>query len=112
MNDREWLESLKPGDVVAVEYSHGSNGRTFGLRKVGRVTATQVVTNNGDRFRKVTGRLVGQDGYYFTTLVPPTDEIRLSILRERLVVRLNAVPWRALPLETLEKIVALLPENE
>lgn len=53
--------------------------------------------------------------YHGASLKPATDEavekIRAVTLRRFIIRRIGLVKWSSLPLETLEKIVAILPET-
>lgn len=53
------FEDAKPGDVVAVPYSDGD----VKARVVAKVTATQVVLENGDRYRRDDGHGIKVQGH-------------------------------------------------
>jgi len=77
MNERaEWLASLKAGDEVVRTSALGGGGESGAqVRKVKRATSTLVIVGDGDqeeRYRLADGRLSGQTGYYYTTIVEPT----------------------------------------
>lgn len=111
MNDREWLSSLKEGDQVIVQ----GNGGHERVRPVTRVTATQIGVGEA-RFNRSDGRARGGGTWTFSAVRQATPEdverIRKAERQRAMSSRLAGIAWRSLPLETLEKIVALLPENE
>lgn len=106
MADSEWLNSLKAGDVVVVRRGYVYYGLTLDV--VERTTPTQIIVRGerGLRFRRSDGGLVGGDN---KRLIQPTQAVRDEIRRVELVEMLGTESlWRAVPLETLEAIVALL----
>lgn len=111
MADTEWLKSLKVGDKAVVSNRFGR-----GIQTVERATATQIVMSGGAKFRRRDGGKIGGGPYSAARISPATDEVAEEIKRQRrafsLAARLSDVSWRSLPLETLEAIVAMLPEKE
>lgn len=73
-----WLFSLKVGDEVAVR-----TGDRYGARfKAGRVvrrTATQIIGDDGNRYRADRGSRIGSG--WAPRLEPMTDEVRADILK-------------------------------
>lgn len=112
--DREWLKSLKVGDEVILTHHHFGT-RTRQIAKVDRETKMYLVVGN-QRFRKEDGREPGRSMGSWATIGPATSETRQRTRDENrkalLCDRLRCLKWSALPLETLESIVALLPEKE
>lgn len=49
------LSNLKPGDAVVTGQIHGSEERFLRIRKVAKVSLTQIVLDNGDRYKSGTG---------------------------------------------------------
>ena len=49
------LSKLKPGDAVVTGQMYGREERFLRIRKVAKVTLTQVVLDNGDRYKIGTG---------------------------------------------------------
>jgi hypothetical protein len=49
------LSNLKPGDAVVTGQIHGSEERFLRIRRVTKVTPTQVALDNGDRYKTGTG---------------------------------------------------------
>lgn len=96
MAEREWLDSLKPGDNVIVE----SSGSTW-LRQVDRVTKTLIIVGL-TRFTKRWG--MHGSGFDATHLYEPTDEKVEKIVHERLVRKLKKVDWKSLDLTALHSI--------
>ncbi len=64
----DWLKSLKPGDKVAIETITGG----YVLRKVVRLTKTQIVLDNSQKFYISSGLIVGGSFYHKTSIVPVT----------------------------------------
>jgi hypothetical protein len=118
MSDKEWLQSLKPGDEVAVESGGPYSSYTF--RKITKVTATQIIFHiSGDyfkRFSRETGREKGASSYRADHLKPSTPELKAEIARTQryreMTARLDRVRWQNYSHETLEQIVALLDKPE
>lgn len=104
-----WADRLKDGEVLVIR---DRDGRLL-LDSVDYLTAKQVVTKKGYRFRRADGNQVGDHGYYFSVLerratVDDVVSIQAETRRVSLASKLANVKWRTLPLETLEAIAALL----
>lgn len=69
---------LKKGDLAAYGEYRNWGGWSIGKSKVDRLTATQIVLDNGMRFRRDTGRKVG-DAYGVRLLDPKGSEVRDTI---------------------------------
>ena len=69
VNDKEWLQNLKEGDLVYVSQSYG---RAAVPEKVVKTTRTQIVLSHDRRFRKVNGLMIG--GRCYAHLLEPTKE--------------------------------------
>lgn len=112
MNDG-WLESVKAGDVALL--SGGSWGVVLELVRVERLTATQVVLANGERFRRSDGRAVRRSGFSTRRMIEPTPE-RIAQAQEeqrrnRALAKIRGVVWKDLGTDTLTAIASLLEEN-
>jgi len=70
----EWLQSLKPDDQVAVSLYTLSEYPRYVLHTVQRITATQIILNNGVRYRKKNGWPLGVT--YGERLLPYTDQVK------------------------------------
>lgn len=66
MTDSDWLASLKPGDAVAVGGGHYG----YRLRKVARITATQILVD-ASRFNRKSGWMCGRSNWNVTHLERP-----------------------------------------
>lgn len=66
-----WTEKLQPGDNVIVWSTMARHDK---LRKVERLTKTQVVLEGGVRFNKQTCRECGSKGFYSLRIREATDE--------------------------------------
>ena len=96
MEDREWLENLKPGDPVFITQRFSEASRpdvVTGLTKtqilVGRVTKDGI--DRRDRFRKSDGRLIGATTWDVQWLRQPTEELQTKYDVDRLKRRAGAL---------------------
>lgn len=104
------LADLKAGDVAYVKTSGYQPIRRVTITKV---TSTQIVTNNGDRYRKVDGNRIGSsDRWTFYTLKTATPEIIAAYQRQENLRTVKAARWENLDDDTLAKVAALLPKKE
>jgi hypothetical protein len=100
-----WLENVKVGDVVAA-YSGYSRDDIF-LKKVERLTTTQIVTEGGDRYRRADGDRVGQGTTYFRAgIMEATPEVHRKVARRGMLRRLQGVGWGTVPDEVLRAVLA------
>lgn len=94
--EREWLDSLKVGDEVAI-----IGGMYTEVATVTRATPTQVGVGHRKFWRK-DGRAVGSSrGWRSMWLREVTDKIRDEAEHRALVSNLSATNWRAFPLVRL-----------
>lgn len=104
---KDFLESLKPGDVVGV-LSGGWHGRPASPAKVAKVTKTQIVvaTNSGPplRFRKRSGHSVTGDTWSRARLVEWTATARRDWRASCDRSLLMQMKWEVLDAPTLTKI--------
>lgn len=106
----ESLENLKVGDKVFYNSS-----ATIGIYKINRLTKTQIILSNKQRFRKKDGRLVGDDNMWSETrisLLTPEGIEKITLVK----LRKEAIRLRdnlAIPLdkETLKKLIAEFAES-
>lgn len=102
----ESLENLEAGDKVFYD-----SRSTIGIETIVRLTKTQIVLKNGQRFRKKSGWLIGGDAWSATmirVLTPKRIEAvtLVKLRRKARVLRDNlAIP---LDKETLEKLITAL----
>lgn len=78
---RESLENVNVGDVV-IEHCRWENV----IATVTKVTATQIVINGGDRYRKKDGYMVGGSGgwYYRWISLPKEGEVE-ALKRQKFI---------------------------
>lgn len=114
-SSKEWLQSLKVDDEVAIRTTNWGNSYAF--RRITRITATQIVFGTGEyasRFNREDGR--ERDRYSRRSLVPATPELKAEIVAEarhrELVARLNGERWQHHTVETLERVAAALDAAE
>ena len=106
MNDKEWLANLKVGDTVVVQNSN--YGCSDSIRKVARLTKTQIVLESGSKFRRNDGTPVNADSWNRRFLYEATSEAIDKIKQERLASSFRHIKWNELPLEVLSKISDLI----
>jgi hypothetical protein len=104
-----WIDELKPGDVVAVRIEYGSR---HVLHTVARLTTTQVILDNGDRFRRATGGEITSSAWNRSILEFPTEKIRAEVLRRIQLDRLKHAKWHELSDHQLARGVAILDEKK
>jgi predicted ATP-grasp superfamily ATP-dependent carboligase len=99
----QWLNGLKVGDKVIV---NGRNG--YYVEQVAKITPTQIQTSK-EKFRKETGRRIGDDAWIIAHLEKPTPEILATIKKRIVVAKLrHKVKWEDCDLETLTKVFELV----
>ena len=105
---RESLENVKVGDVV-IEHCRWENV----IATVTKVTATQIVINRGDRYRKKDGYMVGGSGGWWVRYIRVPKEGEVEGLKrqkfiEDVVSRLNKLTARDVTYEQAVKIKEVL----
>jgi hypothetical protein len=114
----QWVESLRPGDeVMASRRTAGRFGaRTGEISKVAKITATQIVLENGWRYDRVrnVGRLLDSGAH--GGIQPVTQEDRDRIEHEALLSWIDGIPpssingWKKPPLHVLRALKAAYDE--
>lgn len=103
MDNQEWLDSLKPGDEVAIQHVGFDTWYEFG-RVVDRRTPTLIIVGGLRANNK--GKEIGTSRPRY--LVEPTDELKREAEEKRerraLIQLLRAVTWHSLPLEALREV--------
>ena len=107
MEYKDWLQSLKPGDKVAIETINGG----YVLRKVSRLTKTQIVLDNSQKFYISSGLSVGGSFYHKTSIIPITAEMKETVERSTLIYRIKKSDIRALKTSALIEILSII-DNE
>lgn len=109
MDEKEWLGSLKPGDMVAYE-SNLFIGPKYAVSQVDHITPSgQIVVRGGRRF--------WPDGREITSntrrsrLEPISDKIRDEIHKCKVVSDLRGHDWSTVSLEKLQRILAIIEED-
>lgn len=106
MAEREWLDSLKPGDQVLVG---GSIGKVERLTKKWVVVSLKSSTHN---FRLSDGWSVSGGSWNRTYLSPLTEDKKREIYHKRRVSRLRAYDYGTLPEELVLELYAKIREYE
>jgi len=104
MEYKDWLQSLKTGDDVAIETITGG----YVLRKVSRLTKTQIVLDNSQKFYISSGQLVGGSHYRSTSIIPVTAEIRETIERSILIYNIKKSHLYYISTESLRQILYII----
>ena len=109
-----WLDSLQPGDTWAYVYTtRYSSRRDVATVTVEKLTKTQIVLRNGDRYRRRDGGKVG--GSYSDKLYGPARPEELQQVADerehrRLVMELDGVNWQRFTKEKLEAVLKIIKE--
>ena len=112
---KAWLDSLQPGDTWTYVYTtRYSSRRDVSTLTVEKLTKTQIVLQNGARYRRSDGRKVG--GSYFDKLYGPSRPEELQQVDDerehrRLAAQLDGVEWRRLPKDKLEAVLKVIKED-
>ena len=104
MEYKEWLKSLKPGDEVAIETITGG----YVLRTVARLTKTQIVLDNSQKFYISSGLIVGGSHYRSTRIIPVTAEIKEIMERSTLIYNIRKSHLYDISTESLRKILSII----
>ena len=104
MEYKDWLQSLKTGDDVAIETITGG----YVLREVARLTKTQIVLDNLQKFYISSGQLVGGSHYRSTSIIPVTAEIKETIERSTLIYNIRKSHLYEISTESLRQILSII----
>lgn len=109
ITDRQWLDSLMVGDLVAVS----SNINGFSIRRIDAAHKLHFIVN-GAKYRRADGYGIGGDIYYRCHIEQVTDSIKATIVHARAVRYLETFrdKWKTLPITTLQAIICLLPPKD
>lgn len=72
---KNWMESIKVGDVV---YRSTNYGRAAAKEVVTKITSTQIVCGL-IRFKRDTGRMIGASGYDVSHLIEATPGLKKQV---------------------------------
>ena len=100
----DWLKSLKPGDKVAIETI--TVGYVF--RKVARLTKTQIVLDNSQKFYISSGLIVGGSFYHKTSIIPITAEMKETLEKYRLIKIIKKYDLYDISVESLRQILSII----
>ncbi len=104
MEYKDWLQSLKPGDEVAIDTITGG----YVFRKVSRLTKTQIVLDNSQKFYISSGQLVGGSYYRSTSIIPVTAEIKEVMERSTLIYNIRKSHLYDISTESLRHILSII----
>ena len=112
MKKDEWVATLKPGDKVAVRRRFDS---AYDIYRVASVTPSgRVRVALDDRFSREfnpDGWLRGGDAWSLARIEPVTQHVLDSNRKLLLLGSISKAEWGRMDLATLEKIVAMLPDE-
>lgn len=108
METKEWLESLKPGDEVAVNGSHGN----LSIRLVARLTKTQIILNTGNKFRRDSGYCVGGSAWGHSNITQVTEKVKHQIKIRNIKYKISMIDFNKLPVSKMVRILAIVNEAE
>ena len=101
---KDWLQSLKPGDELAIETI--TVGYVF--RKVARLTKTQIVLDNSQKFYISSGLIVGGSFYHKTSIIPITAEMKETLEKYRLIKIIKKYDLTLLNTSSLMEILFIM----
>lgn len=101
---KDWLKSLNPGDKVAIDTTTGG----YVLRKVARLTKTQIVLDNCQKFYISSGLVVGGLPYRRISVLPVTAEMKKTIERSTLIYNIKKSIINGISAESLRKILSII----
>ena len=101
---KDWLQSLKPGDELAIETI--TVGYVF--RKVARLTKTQIVLDNSQKFYISSGLIVGGSFYHKTSIIPITAEMKETLEKYRLIKIIKKYDLSLLNTSSLMEILFIM----
>ena len=104
MEYKDWLQSLKTGDKVAIETITGG----YVLREVARLTKTQIVLDNCQKFNISSGLIVGGSYYRSTRIIPVTAEIKEVMERSTLIYGIKKSHLYDISTESLRQILSII----
>jgi hypothetical protein len=112
--EADWLKSVKVGDVVAIVST--GYGRYDRLSRVARLTKTQVILEgNSHRYKKDSGRGIGEDLWNHTRLVEATSARVASITedtyRRKFINMVEAMDWGEVSTESIRRIREILKSD-
>lgn len=85
------LSNLKPGDAVVTGQVHGREERFLRIRRVAKVTPTQLVLDNGDSYKTGTGLGISSLGDPILRLATQADFDREQAQRQKAEASRNQI---------------------
>lgn len=107
MENKEWLESLKPGDKVVVSSNYGAS-----IQLVARTTKTQILLDTGLKFKRDSGYRIGSRMWDSANIEPLTDKIRKELNHQILKVKIGRVNFQTLSADKIKRILAIVSDDE
>ncbi|AEJ01239.1 hypothetical protein Nit79A3_1407 [Nitrosomonas sp. Is79A3] len=98
----EWLKNLKPGDEVCICRYEGKC-----IAKVDRVTKTMIITDDGYRFNKSRGYVVGAPDWSRLHIDEPTSQLREEI-EKKAICSMVRHSLESLGIENLREIKKII----
>lgn len=102
----EWLKDIKVGDEVLVgDYTVSPHV----MKRVKRLTRTQIILESGSRYNRQTGRNVGASTPWSRSYLTEVTPKRLEVMeRQELVVKLSSMVWKRYGLKVLRQVMEVL----
>jgi len=108
MEEKEWLESLKVGDKVAVSHDYGHK---YFISEIAKLTNTQFVLTGEQRFYRRNGREVTSEKWNVESIEQITPQVVEWIKREKIKTASWIKLGNELPLDKIERILNILREK-
>ena len=103
MTTKPSLEDIKVGDLV----SRFHNGRLSEIRKVEKVTKTQITLSSGEKFDRE-GMPKPRQRWDYRHIEPVTQEHRDMMRRHKILRTVEDIKWEECPTELLERILGMV----
>lgn len=102
---------MEVGDKVIISY-----GLDRKIDTVARLTKTQIVLENGDRYNRTSGRLVGKSSWCGSRIREASEEelanLEKELLKKKLVWYLRSYDWERVDVDLLWKVVQLMKKED
>lgn len=105
---QDWLANLAVGDEVIVAYRGYDSRHPGTLKRVERLTATQIIIG-AERWRRSNGKIIG--GGYGRSLLEPTEKRRQAFVRYQNYQIVRNTQWDKASDELLAQVAALVPRD-
>lgn len=106
------METVKEGDRLIKTTRYGQ-----GIVTVTRLTETQIIANDGQRYNRRTGKIVGRFDVYDVTFLETATEEQLAAVRKKNAMRkaraqLSRHDWKQESDDTVAAVLLLIGKKE